>query len=80
MKIDKIIENNYIETSDIAFSAWLKINGYHLLKSEKINSKRIFFFDIGYEKEGILRAKFIKSDFPSFYNELKNLNKQLCVK
>lgn len=69
------INNNYIETTDIAFSAWLKINGYYLLKLEQTNLENTFLFDIGYEKEKMLKPKYIKSDFPSFYNELRNLSK-----
>lgn len=69
------IENNHINTDDIAFSAWLKINGYHLIKSDRTKSKQIFFFDVGYEKEDKLKVKFINSDFLSFYNELRNLKK-----
>lgn len=56
MKNISNIDNNYIETFDIVISNWLKINGYHLLKSEKIKLKQIFFFNIGYEKGRILKV------------------------
>ena len=69
------IKNNHITTDDLAFSAWLKIKGYHLIKSDQTKSKHIFFFDIGYEEEKVLKVKFINSDFLSFYNELRNLKK-----
>jgi len=74
MKSDKI-KNNQIATDDLAFSAYLKMKGYHLIKSNQKKSKSTFVFAIGTEDANSLKVQFINSEFLSFYNELRNLKK-----
>jgi len=74
MKSDKI-KNNQITTDDLAFSAYLKMKGYHLIKSNQKKSKSTFVFAIGTEDANSLKVQFINSEFLSFYNELRNLKK-----
>jgi len=69
------IKNDHISTDDLAFSAYLKMKGYHLVKSNQNKSKSTFIFDIGTEDENSLKVEFINSEFLSFYNELRNLKK-----
>jgi hypothetical protein len=69
------IKNNHITTDDLAFSAYLKMKGYHLLKSDQKKSKSTFIFDVGTEDANSLKVEFINSEFLSFYNELRNLKK-----
>ena len=73
MKSDKIT-NNQITTDDLAFSAYLKMKGYHLIKSDQKKSKSTFTFDVKGDIEE-LKVEFINSEFLSFYNELRNLKK-----
>jgi hypothetical protein len=69
------IKDEQIITDDLAFSAYLKMKGYHLIKSDQKKSKRIFVFAVGAEDENSLKVEFINSEFLSFYNELRNLKK-----
>ena len=69
------INNNNITTDDLAFSAYLKMKGYHLIKSDQLKSKRIFTFETENEDANLLKLEFINSEFLSFYNELRNLKK-----
>lgn len=69
------IKNNHITTDDLAFSAYLKMKGYHLIKSDQRKSKSIFTFEIGNEDAHLLHMEFINSEVLSFYNELRNLKK-----
>ena len=69
------IKTNRITTDDLAFSAYLKMKGYHLIKSDQKKSKSTFIFEIGTEDANALKVKFINSEFLSFYNELRNLKK-----
>jgi len=69
------IKKNHIATDDLAFSAYLKIKGYHLIKSDQKKSKNTFIFEIGAEDANSLKVEFINSEFLSFYNELRNLKK-----
>jgi hypothetical protein len=69
------IKNNHITTDDLAFSAYLKMKGYHLIKSNQKKSKSTFVFDIGAEEANSLKVEFINSEFSSFYNELRSLKK-----
>ena len=39
------IKNHHITTDDLAFSAYLKMKGYRLIKSDRNKSKLIFTFD-----------------------------------
>ncbi len=69
------IKDEQIITDDLAFSAYLKMKGYHLIKSDQKKSKSIFVFAIGAEDGNSLKVEFINSEFLSFYNELRNLKK-----
>ena len=69
------IKNNHITTDDLALSAYLKMKGCHLIKSDQKKSKSTFIFDIGAEDANSLKVEFINSEFLSFYNELRNLKK-----
>jgi len=77
-KSDKI-KNNHITTDDLAFSAYLKMKGYYLIKSDRKRSKTLFTFDVRENTEN-LKVEFINSDFVRFYNELRNLKKMISTK
>jgi len=64
-----------IQTDDLALSAYLRLKGYVLVKSEKVRSKRIFFFDISEDQAAEEKVTFIQSDLLRFYNEVRNLKK-----
>jgi len=70
-------KSNHIYTDDLAFSAWLKMKGYRLLKSNHNHSKSTFMFEINTGDEESLKVDFINSDFLSYYNEIRNLKKLL---
>jgi hypothetical protein len=74
MRSDKT-GDNHIATDDLAFSAYLRMKGYHLIKSDQKKSKSTFVFDIGAADAGALKVEFINSEFLSFYNELRNMKK-----
>lgn len=69
------ITTNRIVTDDLALSAYLKMKGYHLIRSDQKKSKSTFVFAIGAENSNSLKVEFINSEFLSFYNELRNLKK-----
>jgi hypothetical protein len=69
--------NNHISTDDLAFSAYLKMQGYPLIKSNNMQSKKIFVFNIEKSKADALKLEFINSEFLNFYNELRNIKKIL---
>ncbi len=69
------ITANRIVTDDLAFSAYLKMKGYHLIRSDQKKSKSTFVFAIGAGNENSLKVEFVNSEFLSFYNELRNLKK-----
>ena len=69
------IKNEHINTDDLAFSAYLRMKGYHLIKSDQKKSKSTFVFAIGVEDANSLKVEFINSEFLSFYNEIRNLKK-----
>lgn len=72
------IKNNHINTDDLAFSAYLKMKGYPLSKSNKIKSKGKSTFTFAIEDKddiGVLEMEFINSDFLVYYNEIRNLKK-----
>ena len=77
MRSDKI-KNNQITTDDLAFSAYLKMKGYPLIKSDQKRSKSIFTFDVKGDIEE-LKVEFINSEFVQFYNELRNLKKMIST-
>jgi hypothetical protein len=66
---------NQITSDDLAFSAYLKMKGYELIKCNHKKSKSTFIFKIGEEDAQELKMSFINSDFLSYYNELRNLKK-----
>ena len=70
------IKNNHITTDDLAFSAYLKMKGYHLIKSDQKKSKSTFTFEVD-ENIDQLKVEFINSQFVQFYNELRNLKKMI---
>jgi hypothetical protein len=65
-----------ITTDDLAFSAYLKMKDYRLIKSDRKRSKTIFTFDVDDDSER-LKVEFINSEFVRFYNELRNLKKMI---
>ena len=69
------IKSNQISSDDLAFSAYLKVQGYPLIKFNHNKSKSKFMFEIGTENAHELKMSFINSDFLSYYNELRNLKK-----
>ncbi len=69
--------NNQITTDDLAFSAYLKMKGHPLIKSDRRKTKNIFVFEIGDSNVNQMKVEFINSEFLSFYNELRNLKKIL---
>ena len=69
------IKVNHISTDDLAFSAYLRMKGHQLIKSDQKKSKSTFMFDIGTEDANSLKVEFINSEFLNFYNELRNLKK-----
>jgi hypothetical protein len=78
MKSDEI-KNNHITTDDLAFSAYLKMKGYQLIKSDQKKSKSTFTFEVDGNIEE-LKVEFINSRFVQFYNELRNLKKMISTK
>ncbi len=78
MKSDKIT-NNQITTDDLAFSAYLKMKGYPLIKSDQKKSKSTFTFEVDADMDQ-LKVEFINSQFVQFYNELRNLKKMISTK
>jgi hypothetical protein len=72
------ITTDHITTDDLAFSAYLKMKGYHLIKSDRKRSKTLFTFDVDRDIEH-LKVEFINSEFVQFYNELRNLKKMIST-
>lgn len=72
------ITTDPITTDDLAFSAYLKMKGYHLIKSDRKRSKTLFTFDVERDIEA-LKVEFINSEFVRFYNELRNLKKMIST-
>ena len=71
------IKQNQITTDDLAFSAYLRLLGYHLIKSNNNKIKKSFVFNIGSEGIPKLKLDFINSKYLNYYNELRNLKKLL---
>ena len=67
--------NNHITTDDLAFSAYLKMKGHHLIKSDQRKSKIFFVFEVETLDVNQMKVEFVNSEFLSFYNELRNLKK-----
>jgi hypothetical protein len=72
------IITHHITTDDLAFSAYLKMKGHQLIKSDRMKSKTVFTFETEKEIEE-LKVEFINSEFVQFYNELRNLKKMLST-
>lgn len=73
------IKVNHISTDDLAFSAYLRMKGYQLIKSDQKKSKSTFTFDVKGDIEE-LKVEFINSEFVQFYNELRNLKKMISTR
>lgn len=73
------IKNHHIITDDLAFSAYLKMRGYQLIKSDQKKSKSTFTFEVDGDVDE-LKVEFINSQFVQFYNELRNLKKMISAK
>ena len=73
------IKNHHITTDDLAFSAYLKMKGYQLIRSDRKKSKTLFIFDVDKNSDH-LKVEFINSEFVQFYNELRNLKKIISTK
>jgi hypothetical protein len=67
-------ESNRFTTDDLAFSAYLRLKGYPLIKSDQIRQKTHFTFELG-GAVSELKVEFLNSEFIKFYNELRNLKK-----
>ena len=73
-------EHNEYRTEDLAFAAFLRVQGYAVSRVEKLNptkanSKRIFIFDVPKDTLQELKIKFVNSDILRFYNQLIGLKK-----
>jgi hypothetical protein len=76
-KTTDLIKHNQITTDDLAFSAYLRLQGYHLIKSNNNKIKKSFVFNLGSDDSSNLKLDFINSKFLTYYNELRNLKKLL---
>ena len=54
-------KRNHITTDDLAFSAYLKMRGYLLIRSNNIKSKMSFVFNIENNAAEALKLEFINS-------------------
>ena len=73
-------EQNEYRTEDLAFAAFLRVQGYALSRVEKLNpternSKRTFMFDVPQDKLQELKLAFVNSDILRFHNEIIGLKK-----
>ena len=73
-------EHNEYRTEDLAFAAFLRVQGYALSRVEKLNpternSKRTFMFDVPPDMLQELKLAFVNSDILRFYNEIISLKK-----
>jgi hypothetical protein len=76
------ITTDHITTDDLAFSAYLKMKGYRLIRCNHQRSKIIFTFSVNGVGKGSgdgdeLKVEFINSPFLQYYNELRNLKKMI---
>lgn len=69
-------KENHIITDDLAFSAYLRMKGHRLIKSDKKASKTYFTFGVDGDTEQ-LKVEFINSKCLQFYNELRNMKKMI---
>ncbi len=70
---------NQIITDDLAFSAFLRVKGHRLIKSDQEASKAHFTFQVNGDADE-LKLEFINSKFLQFYNELRNLKKMISAR
>jgi hypothetical protein len=70
-------KDHHISSDDLAFSAYLKLKGFHLIKSNGNHTKKLFVFNIGSEEANTFKMEFINSEFLKYYNELRNIRKLL---
>ena len=68
---------NQITTDDLALSAYLKMKGYQLIKSDQRGIKNLFTFELNGKNVQQVKIEFVNSDFIKYYNEIKNLKKLL---
>jgi len=73
-------EQNQYRTDDLAFAAFLRVQGYALSRVEKLNpteprSKRAFMFDVPPDVLQELKLAFVNSDLLRFHNEIIGLKK-----
>ena len=71
------IESHLIQTDDLAFSAYLRMKGYQLIKMEVMRSKHYFYFDLPEKFIAKEKIEFINSNSLKFHNEIRNLKKLL---
>ena len=76
-KTSNQLKNNQITTDDLAFSAYLKLKGYNLIKSNGRVNKMSFIFDIRDKNAHDLKMEFINSEYLNYYNQLRNMKKLL---
>ena len=73
-------KQNQYRTDDLAFAAFLCVQGYALCRVEKLNpternSKRAFYFNVPETQLQELRLEFVNSDILRFYNTILGLKK-----
>lgn len=71
------IPSDPIKTDDLAFSAFLRLQGHELITIDKNRGKRFFIFNISENDAEQAKVSFINSDFLKFYNEIRNLKKMM---
>ena len=71
----KKITSNHMRTDDLALSAYLKMKGHRLIRSNTEKSTAIFTFESGENCADDLKMEFINSEFVDFYNQVRNLKK-----
>jgi len=76
----QLVQNKFLETDDLAFSAWLKMEGYQIIKSHQIGRKTFFTFQLSKLDIDTLKMEFLNSRFLMYYNEIRNLKKCLTIK
>ncbi len=64
-------------TDDLAFSAYLRMEGHPIIKSDQIANRSTFTFALSQAEAESLKVNFINSPFLSYYNEIRNLKKVL---
>ena len=65
-------------TDDLVFSAYLKMKGHRLIKSDQKKSKGYFTFEVDGDVNK-LRVDFVNSECARFYGEVRNLKKMVSA-